>query len=212
MAMPRSGIASGPIRVMARGFTMVELMVTVAIVAILAVIALPSYREFNIRMTVSNTTNELVGALNLARSEAVKRGRRVAVIANGGNWTSGWQVVAGKATATGTVDPPSSPGATAAACTAYLDFDGETPLCPRFAAALANTYTLLAKGAGTGSSNTQIVFGGTGALVGATTYDFSVCRPSADADATQSRRVHVDPSGIITTYRDASASPAGDCS
>jgi type IV fimbrial biogenesis protein FimT len=195
------------------GFTIFELMITVAIVAILAAMAFPSYRDFTLRMNVTNNTNQLVGALNTARSEAVKRGRQVAVIANGGNWSDGWQIVAGKTTALGTVDPPVSPGATTAECTAYMDLDDVTPLCPRFDGPLPTTYTLLAKGAGTGAIDTEIVFGGSGAVVPATvtSFDFSVCRPSQDADPTQSRRVHVDPSGIITTYRDTTSSPAGTC-
>jgi type IV fimbrial biogenesis protein FimT len=193
------------------GFTLFELMVAVAIVAILAAMAFPSYRDFTLRMNVTNNTNQLVGALNIARSEAVKRGRQVAVIANGGNWSDGWQIVAGKVTALGTDDPPVSPGATSAECTAYMDLDGVTPLCPRFDGALPPTYTVLAKGTGAGASDTEIVFGGSGALVGATSYDFSVCRPSQNADPTQSRLVHVEPSGIITTYRDTTSSPAGTC-
>jgi type IV fimbrial biogenesis protein FimT len=86
-----------------------------------------------------------------------------------------------------------------------------TPLCPRFDGPLPDRYTLLAKGAGAGASDTQIVFGGTGALVGATSYDFSVCLPSQNADSAQSRMVRVDQSGIITTYRDTASSLAGTC-
>jgi type IV fimbrial biogenesis protein FimT len=195
------------------GFTLFELMVAVAIVAILAAMAFPSYRDFTLRMNVTNNTNQLVGALNSARSEAVKRGRQVAVIANGGNWSDGWQIVAGKVTALGTVDPPVSPGPTSAECTAYMDLDGVTPLCPRFDGALPPTYTVLAKAGGTGGIDTEIVFGGNGAVVPATVtfYDFSVCRPSQYADPAQSRRVRVESSGIITTYRDTTSAPAGTC-
>ena len=195
----------------ATGFTLFELMIAVALVAILAAMAFPSYRDFTMRMNVTNNTNQLVGALNTARSEAVKRGRRVAVIANGGNWNDGWQIVAGKVTAAGTIDPPASPGATTAECTAYMDLDGVTPLCPRFDGPLPPTYTMLAKGTGAGASDTEVVFGVTGELVDATEYSFSICRPIDRADPTQSRLVHVDRSGIITTYRDTTSSLAGTC-
>lgn len=196
-----------------RGFTLLELMVTVTIVAVLAAMAFPSYREFTTRMTTSNNTNELVGALNLARSEAVKRGRQVAVIAVDGNWSNGWQVVAGKSDASGTIAAPVAPGTTEATCRAYLDFDNATPLCARFNDPLPATYFILGKATGSGATDDRVVFGSSGSLVGsATNFDFSVCRPSAHADPSQSRRINVRASGIITTYRGTSDSPAGPCS
>jgi len=56
-----------------RGLTLIELIVTVTIVAILAAVATPSLREMlnNNRLTALN--NQLVSALNYARAEAVKR-------------------------------------------------------------------------------------------------------------------------------------------
>lgn len=43
----------------ARGFTLIEVMITVAIVAILAMVALPSYREYVVRGQLANATNGL---------------------------------------------------------------------------------------------------------------------------------------------------------
>lgn len=84
-------------RAQARGFTLIELMVTVAVLAIISAIALPSFREVIIRMTVTSTTNELVGAVNLARMEAVKRGTDVVVksASGGSDWSGGWSVADG---------------------------------------------------------------------------------------------------------------------
>lgn len=75
-----------------KGFTLLELMVTLAIVAILATMAIPSFTESIIRNRLTTYNNELVAALNLARSEAVKRNQQVIVRKTGANWEEGWRV------------------------------------------------------------------------------------------------------------------------
>jgi len=61
------------------GFTLIEMIVTVTIVAIFASIALPSFSQLIKSNRVSTSTNEFVSALVLARSEALKRSRNVRV-------------------------------------------------------------------------------------------------------------------------------------
>lgn len=77
------------------GFTLVELMITLAIAGILLTIGVPSFQNMiRTNRTVTNTNN-LVTALNLARSEAIKRGVQVTVKRKGTtsqNWDSGWDV------------------------------------------------------------------------------------------------------------------------
>lgn len=75
---------------LSRGFTLVELMVTIAVLAVMLAIAVPSFQEFTRRNRVVAASNSLVSALALARSEAIKRAARVTVAS--ANWTGGWQV------------------------------------------------------------------------------------------------------------------------
>lgn len=81
-----------------RGFTLIELLVTLAVASILVTVAVPSFQSFVKRNSVTSQANDLIAMLNLARSEAVKRGVNVEVCAssNGtsctGTWTQGWIV------------------------------------------------------------------------------------------------------------------------
>lgn len=55
------------------GFTLIELMVTTFVAAILITIAIPSFQHIIASKRLTTTANKLVGALNMARMEAIKR-------------------------------------------------------------------------------------------------------------------------------------------
>ena len=71
------------------GFTLIELIVVIAILAIMASIGIPSYQRMILNNSVTSASNGLVGFLQMARSEAVTRKEDVTVTANGGNWHAG---------------------------------------------------------------------------------------------------------------------------
>jgi type IV fimbrial biogenesis protein FimT len=80
------------------GFTLIELMVTISVLAILAAIAFPSFQGSLRSNRVATTTNELLASLSLARSEGIRSTRGGAVCTSengtacGGDWNSGWIV------------------------------------------------------------------------------------------------------------------------
>lgn len=83
-----------------RGFTLIELMVTIAVMAVLLGIAVPSFNDALLGNKLSSHANSLVASINMARSEAIKRNRRVtlcasadgATCATSGGWEQGWVV------------------------------------------------------------------------------------------------------------------------
>src|SRR5690348_2467245 len=62
-----------------RGFTLLELMVTLAVASVLVVIAVPSFRDLLRRNQVSSASNALLADLSYARSEASMRGSIVSI-------------------------------------------------------------------------------------------------------------------------------------
>jgi type IV fimbrial biogenesis protein FimT len=74
------------------GFTMVELMATLALFAILLTIAAPSFREYTANQAIKAAGFTLASDLVYTRSEAVTRNTNVTIAPIGGDWTRGWTV------------------------------------------------------------------------------------------------------------------------
>lgn len=64
------------------GLTLIELMITLSIVAILVALAGPPYRQFIQNQRLSAAASDLQAALSYARAEAIKRSARVVVCAS----------------------------------------------------------------------------------------------------------------------------------
>lgn len=77
------------------GFTLVEMLTTIAIVAILSALAAPAFRDFIAGQKIKTAAYDLSYTLTFARSEAIKRNSNVTIAAASGGWQNGWAVNAG---------------------------------------------------------------------------------------------------------------------
>ncbi|MEN1939852.1 GspH/FimT family pseudopilin [Luteimonas sp. MJ174] len=81
-----------------RGVTLVELLVTIAIVAILVAIGFPSFQSSLRSNRMATTNNELIASISLTRSEAMRSVRGAGICASedgtscSGGWSDGWIV------------------------------------------------------------------------------------------------------------------------
>ena len=90
------GVSAAPDARAARGFTLVELMIVLAVVAIFASLAAPSFRELTATQKVRSAVSALNESLWLARSEAIKRNTDVEFEFD--SVSSGWTIQVGGAT------------------------------------------------------------------------------------------------------------------
>jgi type IV fimbrial biogenesis protein FimT len=80
------------VRRAARGFTLPELLVVVAIAGILLAAGLPSMAEFVHAQRVKTASFDLYSSLVFARSEAITRNSTVKMEPISGYWTNGWTI------------------------------------------------------------------------------------------------------------------------
>jgi type IV fimbrial biogenesis protein FimT len=81
-----------------RGFTLVELVVTVTLLGVLLTIAIPGLQQLTLNQGVKSAAFDLFSALEYARSEAIKRPGETVTLKAGastdGAWTTGWRLMA----------------------------------------------------------------------------------------------------------------------
>ncbi|HJV85875.1 MAG TPA: GspH/FimT family pseudopilin [Noviherbaspirillum sp.] len=76
------------------GFSLVELLTVLAIVAVTLSIGVPGFSAFLRNQQITSATNDFLAAIRLARSEAIQRGARVDLVPRDpdGSWAGGWVV------------------------------------------------------------------------------------------------------------------------
>ncbi len=100
------------IQAKSRGFTLVELLVTLTVAAILMGVAAPSFEQALANSQQTTVYNSVVSSMRLARSEAIKQSSSVSVCARasstaktcGSDWNQGWLVFTDGGATVGTID------------------------------------------------------------------------------------------------------------
>ena len=151
-----------------RGFTLVEMMVVLAVMVVLLAVAAPKLAGFTANNQLNGVKTSFTNAIALARSEAAKRGTSVFLRAKGtpatGNeFALGWEVIA----------DDDGNGSVSASDTVVRRFD-----------ALPSAVKL--------SGNALLSYRATGYLAGTSDQTFTLCRISGSTDG---YRVTVSPSG-----------------
>lgn len=169
-----------------RGFTVIELMITITVLAVLLAIAAPSFRSFLVATRLTSEVNGFVADLSFARSEAASRSKRVFVClaatsttcaTSGDDWSEG-RLIWSDANANGSLD--------AAEIISYSP-------------ALSDGLSLIASGPANTFSMTFLPSGG---ITGISTWTFKMCSYGEP----RGREVKLPPTGRATVNRVESCS------
>ena len=143
-----------------QGITLVELLVVLAILAIMVGVVFPGFQNMLARNNMATSANSVLLAVNLARGEAVRQADTTTLVALGGGaaddeWGVGWQVLNVAATT------PATP------CAA--------PACIREFGPISGALTLDSP-----ANQTFLQFNSRGGLVGGVPVVLNLCNPGVD--------------------------------
>lgn len=74
------------------GFTLIELIMVVMVIAIMTAVAIPSFQNLSASNRIMKTVNEFVGTFQQARAEALSRSASVTIRAISDDWQNGWRI------------------------------------------------------------------------------------------------------------------------
>jgi type IV fimbrial biogenesis protein FimT len=128
-----------------RGFTIIEVLIVVAIVGVLVAMGLPSMRDLVASTKVKTATSDLFSSLVFARSEAIKRNSGVEIVPTvASNWNAGWLVRPVGTTQTLMVQDPIVGDVAIGGPTTTLRYRGDGRLTDGSGATLDATFTFVA--------------------------------------------------------------------
>jgi len=176
---------------MENGMTMVELLITIVVVTILLALGVPSFQEFIKNNRLTAQTNDFVTAVQLARSEAVKRGSFTTICAStdqedcsgADDWTTGWIVFSD-------LNQDGVP-----------DVGASAPLCEETEDCMIRTSGGLTKATLDGAGNVNIRFDPTGMSTNAAAVTFTM--ESDDCKHEQVRDIQITKMGHMTVSKQA---------
>jgi prepilin-type N-terminal cleavage/methylation domain-containing protein len=172
------------------GVSLIELLVVVAITAIVAGIGIPSYQSFVITNRIVSYSSNLHGSLILARTEAIKRGQRI-VLCKSSNADAAAPTCDATASVNGTNTGWGSGWLTFADVNANNLFDAGDILVKVQTSTIqdASFGSVVPTNQDGSAGNEFLVFNATGQTAGA--LNFRINRPGSDTDATHDKAVCV---------------------